>query len=178
VKASTLVPSQSEPPKSQPSSRVDDGTGDRLVRDAAAEISRQYSTFFLGNLFFGVEVLRVQEVLRFQELTPVPRAHSVIEGLINLRGQIVTAIDLRRRLGLPSRPEGQRPMNVVIRSEEGAVSLQVDRIGDVLEVDEDSFEPPPDTLKGPASELIRGAYKLQDRLLLILDTDKGIRMPA
>lgn len=138
--------------------------------------NRQYSTFFLDELFFGVEVLRVQEVLRYQDLTPVPQANSVIEGLINLRGQIVTAIDLRRRLALRPRPEGKRPMNVVIRSEDGAVSLQVDEIGDVLHVEDENFEEPPDTLKGEARKLIRGAYKLKDRLLIILDTDKTLEL--
>ena len=140
--------------------------------------SHQYATFFLDGLFFGVEVLKVQEVLRYQDLTSVPMAHPVIRGLINLRGQIVTAIDLRRRLGLRPRPEGQPPMNVVIRAADGAVSLQVDEIGDVLHVEEENFEPPPETLKGEARELILGAYKLDKRLLLILDIDKTIAVSS
>ena len=83
---------------------------------------------------------RVQEVIRGQAMTPVPLAPPMIEGLINLRGQIVSAIDLRRLLNLPCRPEGATPLNVVVRDGEGAVSLLVDEIGDVLEVDEQSFE--------------------------------------
>src|SRR4051794_39425221 len=94
----------------------------------------QFCTFYLDGSFFGVEVQHVQEVIRYQELTRVPLASPVIRGLINLRGQIVTAIDLRRRLGLADRPAGVLPMNVVVRSEEGAVSLLVDEIGDVQEV--------------------------------------------
>jgi purine-binding chemotaxis protein CheW len=135
---------------------------------------RQFCTFFIDNLFFGVEVLKVQEVIRYQEMTRVPLAPPVISGLINLRGQIVTAIDLRRRLGLREREDGQLPMNVVVRTDEGVVSLLVDEIGDVLEAAEESFERPPETLDDESRELVRGVYKLKGRLLLILDTDKAI----
>lgn len=139
--------------------------------------SKQFATFFLNGLFFGIEVLKVQEVIRYQEMTRVPLAPRMIEGLINLRGQIVTAIDLRRRLELPPRPEGQLPMNVVVRTEEGAVSLLVDEIGDVVEIADDSYERPPETLNGVARELIRGVYKLKGCLLLILDTEKTVTTP-
>jgi purine-binding chemotaxis protein CheW len=136
----------------------------------------KFCTFTLDGMLFGVEVLKVQEVIRFQEMTRVPLAPSVVRGLINLRGQIVTAIDLRRRLELHERPADQPPMNVVIRTEDEAVSLLVDEIGDVREVDEDAFERPPETLRGIARELIRGAYKLQDRLLLVLDTERAVQL--
>ncbi len=140
--------------------------------------SKQFSTFFLNGLFLGVEVLKVQEVIRYQEMTRVPLAPNMIQGLINLRGQIVTAIDLRRRLELPPRPEGQLPMNVVVRSEDSAVSLLVDEIGDVVEIQDEAYERPPETLKGVARELVTGVYKLKDRLLLILDTDRTVSLPA
>ena len=139
-------------------------------------LNLQYATFFVDELFFGIEVLKVQEVLRYQEMTSVPRAPGVIEGLINLRGEIVTAIDMRRRLGLRTRPDGKWPMNVVVRADDGAVSLLVDEIADVLQVNEKDYEPPPETLQGMARDLIRGAYKLDKRLLLILDTEKTIRV--
>lgn len=136
--------------------------------------AQQFCTFFLEGLFFGIEVEKVQEVIRYQEMTRVPLAPSVVGGLINLRGQIVTAVDMRRRLGLSERPEDQLPMNVVVRTEDGAVSLLVDEIGDVLETEEESFERPPETVQGVARELIRGVYKLKGQLLLILDTDKAL----
>ncbi len=136
--------------------------------------SKQFCTFLLNDLFFGIEVLKVQEVIRYQEMTRVPLAPATIRGLINLRGQIVTAIDLRNRLELPARSEEQLPMNVVVRSEDGAVSLLVDEIGDVVEIADDTYERPPETLKGVARELIEGVYKLKERLLLILDTEKTI----
>ncbi len=137
--------------------------------------SRQYATFVVHDLFLGVDVLKVQEVLRYQQMTPVPRADGVIEGLINLRGQIVTAFDMRRRLGLPGRPEGQTPMNVVVRNDDGAVSLLVDEIGDVIEVGGDDFEQAPETISRAAREVIEGVYKLPDRLLLVLSAEKALR---
>jgi purine-binding chemotaxis protein CheW len=137
-------------------------------------INQQFCTFFLNDLFFGVEVEKVQEVIRFQETTRVPLAPKVVGGLINLRGQIVTALDLRKRLELPERKEKDVPMNVVIRTEEGALSLLVDEIGDVVEVRQDDFEAVPDTLGGTARELIRGAFKLKGRLLLLLNTERAV----
>jgi len=137
---------------------------------------QQFCTFFLDDLFFGVEVLKVQEVLRYQEMTSVPLAPTEVSGLINLRGQIVTAIELRQRLGLPPREGDRTPMNVIVRSDDGAVSLLVDEIGDVVEVEQSIFERPPETISGRARDLILGVYKLDDRLLLILDTAKAIRL--
>ena len=116
--------------------------------------NQQFCTFFLNDLFFGIEVEKVQEVIRFQETTRVPLAPRVVGGLINLRGQIVTALDLRRRLDLPERTEQQVSMNVVIRTDDGALSLLVDEIGDVVEVEQEDFEQPPDTLSGSARELV------------------------
>src|SRR5262245_62831776 len=95
---------------------------------------RQYCTFLVAGHYFGLDVMKVQEVIRHQQMTRVPLADSVVRGLINLRGQIVTAIDLRRRLEYPDRPTDQLPVNVIVRTDEGAVSLLVDEIGDVLDV--------------------------------------------
>lgn len=139
---------------------------------------KQFSTFFVDRLFFGVEVEKVQEVIRYQEMTRVPLAPLVVQGLINLRGQIVTAMDLRRRLNLAERAATELPMNVVVRHDDGAVSLLVDEIGDVLEVDEETFEQPPDTLEDKARELIRGVYKLEGRLLHVLDAEKALNLGA
>ncbi|MDH5491662.1 MAG: chemotaxis protein CheW [Myxococcales bacterium] len=136
--------------------------------------ANQYCTFHLDGLYFGVQVEMVQEVIRYQEMTPVPLASPVVRGLINLRGQIVTALDMRRRLEMPDREDGELPMNVVLRTDEGALSLLVDEIGDVIEVDEESFESPPATLRGRARDLVRGVHKLEGELLLILDTEQAM----
>ncbi|MGA7121282.1 MAG: chemotaxis protein CheW [Polyangiaceae bacterium] len=136
--------------------------------------TQQFCTFFVADRFFGVDVTRVQEVIRYQEMTRVPLASPVISGLINLRGQIVTALDMRARLGLPERPAGRLPMNVVVRTDDGAVSLLVDEIGDVVEVAESNRESAPETLAPNARELIAAVCKLKDRLLLVLDPGKTI----
>ena len=132
-------------------------------------LEQQFCTFYLEELFFGVEVEKIQEVIRYQAMTRVPRAPQVIGGLINLRGQIVTAIDLRSRLEMPGRTSDRRPMNVVARTEDGVVSLLVDEIGDVVEVSPASFEAAPETLQGAARRMTRGVYKLEGRLLHCLD---------
>ncbi len=145
-------------------------------KPAAGQTSGQFSTFFVDQLFFGVDVLRVQEVLRAQQMTCVPQAPDVIEGLINLRGQIVTALDMRRRLSLPPRDNERTAMNVVVRTDEGAVSLLVDEIGDVVEVDSSSFERPPDNLEPAIRDLVRGIHKLKGRLLLVLDIGQTLNL--
>ncbi|MGZ4814259.1 MAG: chemotaxis protein CheW [Terriglobales bacterium] len=138
--------------------------------------SQQFCTFYLDGLYFGVEVERVQEVIRHQKTTPVPLAPKVVGGLINLRGQIVTAINLRETLELPAADQSREPMNVVVRTDDGAVSLLVDEIGDVVEVEPSEFEPPPDTLQGTAREMIVGAFKLKGRLLLRLEAERALKI--
>jgi len=137
---------------------------------------RRLCTFYLDGMLFGIDVDAVQEVLRFQTMTPVPLAPAVVAGLINLRGQIVTALDLRRRLELPERPSELLPANVVLRSSAVGASLLVDSIGEVVEVDDETFEPPPETTRGVARELILGAYKLPSELLLLLDLRKTLEI--
>jgi purine-binding chemotaxis protein CheW len=116
--------------------------------------------------------MSVQEVIKFQEMTAVPLASSMVRGLINLRGQIVTAIDMRARLGLPPLGEERQPMNVVLRTTDGVVSLLVDDIGDVLELDGRDYERPPETLGAVFREVVLGVYKLEHRLLLLLDVER------
>ena len=134
----------------------------------------QYCTFWVGGLFLGIDVLKVQEVLRPQPTTRVPLAAPTIRGLLNLRGQIVTAIDLRRKLALNDRTAAEPPMNVIIRTDEGPVSLDVDEIGDVVELHVDDRERPPDTIHDERRELVTHVYKLADRLMLVLDTEKAL----
>ncbi|MEM8734091.1 MAG: chemotaxis protein CheW [Planctomycetota bacterium] len=135
-----------------------------------------FCTFSVGDLYFGVPVTRVQEVIRHQPTTQVPLAPEVIHGLMNLRGQIVPAIDLRTRLGIEPRDDETRPINVVIRTSDEPISLLVDEIGDVVKVDILDFEPPPETLSAAQRELIEGTYKLETRLLLVLDTEEVVQV--
>ena len=137
----------------------------------------QLSTFSVNGHLFGVEVAVVQEVIRYQPMTGVPLAPAALAGLINLRGQVITAVDLRRRLGFPERAAGELAMDVIVRTSDGLVSLLVDRIGDVVEVAQEAFEEPPETLAGIARDLIRGAYKLDHALLLLLDVQGAVDLP-
>lgn len=132
---------------------------------------RQYCTFYLDGYLFGIELLKVQEVIQQLELTEVPLAPYVVRGLMNLRGQIVMGLDLRRQLELSERPAGKPAMNVVIRSSEDLISLLVDEIGDVVEVGEESFEPPPESLRGRVRSVIVGVHKLENQLMHVLDTE-------
>ncbi len=138
--------------------------------------AQQFCTFYINEMLFGIDVKRVQEVVCFHELTAVPLAPPAIRGLINLRGQIIAAIDLRQRLEIPNSKRPERPMNVIVRAADGLTSLLVDAAGDVLETGAGSFERTPDTLRGVVREFVLGVHKLKDSLLLILDIDKVIQL--
>ena len=134
---------------------------------------RQFATFTLAGATYGVDVLRVQEALRYQARTPVPLAPAGIAGLVNLRGQVVMTIDLRPRLGLAPLAADAEPMMFVVQVDGEPISLLVDEIGDVMDVEESQFETPPDTLPASLREVILGAYKLEGSLLLALDVDRA-----
>jgi purine-binding chemotaxis protein CheW len=137
---------------------------------------RQYCTFYVDGQCFGIDVLKVQEIIRYQDMTGVPLAPPAVRGLINLRGQIVTAIDLRRRLEFRERPAEQLPLNVVVQTDDGAVSLLVDEIGDVLDVPDRDIENPPETVHGAARSLLVGVHQGADRLLQILNVDEVVNL--
>lgn len=135
--------------------------------------TQQFCTFFLADQLFGISVEEVQEVIQHQEMTRVPLVPDVIRGLINLRGQIVMAVDLRRRLRILEPPPGTSLINVVVRTKEGPVSLLVDSIGDVVEVDEKTAEPPPQTLEADMRILVAGVHKLDHGLMHVLNTERA-----
>jgi purine-binding chemotaxis protein CheW len=140
---------------------------------------KQFCTFYVNDILLGIEVLAVQEVLKHQELTEVPLAPPEIQGLINLRGQIITAINLRSRMNLPPLKNDKGSMNVVTRINKEVVSFLVDSVGDVLEVEAESFEPVPSTVDAATRELMTGVYKLEGkRLLMVLDVTKAAKVPA
>jgi purine-binding chemotaxis protein CheW len=135
--------------------------------------TQQFCTFRLQGLLFGIPVEQVQEVIQHQEMTRVPLVPEVIRGLINLRGQIVMALDLRRRLQIEERPAALLPVNVVVRTQEGPISLLVDSIGDVVEADETTFEDPPQTLEADMRRFIAGVHKLDQGLMHVLKTERA-----
>ena len=137
-------------------------------------MSTRLVTFTLDGHLYGVDVDAVQEVLRTQPRTRIPLAPRTLGGLINLRGQVLSAVDMREQLGLPGRSAEQEPMVVVIRVAGEPVAMLVDSIGSVVDVEDDQFELPPDTLSGASRELLLGAYKLHDQLLLALDVERAV----
>ena len=134
--------------------------------------TRQLCTFVLENQLFGINVDCVLEVIRSLPITKVPLAPEAVSGLINLRGQIVTAVDLRRRLELLNSTQAStQRMNIIIRTPEGPLCFPIDEVGDVMTVEESLFEPVPDTMTGIARKMIDSVCKLPDRLLLVLKSD-------
>lgn len=146
--------------------------GAGLAASPGARSTVNLCTFRLHEFMIGIDVTLVQEVLNRQDATRIPLVSDVVQGLINLRGEIVTTIDLRRRLGLPLRTPDDPCMNVVIRTADGPVALAVDTIGDVIDADESLFEFPPPTLSGPHREFVTGVFKLDESLLLLIDLDR------
>ena len=134
--------------------------------------SGAYATFYVGNFFFGIPIAVGVEVTRGQEITPVPLGPKEVAGFFNLRGQIVTAINMRTRLGLPEDPNGSDSLSIFFQDQDHLFALLVDRVGDFTEVDSDTFEETPTNLDANARELIVCVHKLSDKLLLVLDTNK------
>ncbi len=141
--------------------------------------AQQICTFFINKIYFGIDVLQIQEIIRSQQITHIPLAPPDICGLINLRGQIVTIIDLQRRLEMTKTPpatinptDEPQGYKLILHTDSEIVGLLVDNIGDVLECTEENFEPPPATLKGKIRESLQATYKLEDEFLLILNTEK------
>ena len=139
------------------------------------EHNNQFCTFHLGDLFLGIDVIQVQEILRPQAMTNVPHAPGEVRGLINLRGQIVTAIDLRELLCVPPAKGKETPeeeqMNIVVRTSEGTVSFLVDAIGDVLDIPGSLRAPLPNTIPHD-STYFSSVFKLEDRLLIVLEPER------
>jgi purine-binding chemotaxis protein CheW len=139
--------------------------------------SVQYASFEVGGHCLGISVLEVQEVLREQRLTPVPLAPRAIAGLINLRGQIIPALEMRTLLQLPERLDSDGTLSVVLRTETGPVSLQVDEIGDVIEI-ATGLDAPPLNLDSRIKRLLSGVCRMKEKLLLVLDTERAVDLTA
>lgn len=136
------------------------------------ESTRQVCTFSLGDLSLGMDVRSIREVIRHHEMTRVPAASPVVRGLINLRGQVVMAIDLGLRLGLTSRRDEAEAINVIVGTDDRPMSILVDEVGDILDLGAETMEPPPETIPGEVRGLLRGIYKLPNRLLLVVDAER------
>ena len=133
--------------------------------------TQQFVTFDVEDQFFGVPVGVVQEVLLNESYTPMPFAPVGYGGLFNLRGEVIGTVDLRVRFGLPARVVSGAVINVVVLTAGEPVSLLVDKIGLVAEIDDVLFEPKPETLTGPTRDLVVGTYRTDGRLLVILNVE-------
>jgi purine-binding chemotaxis protein CheW len=153
------------------------GAGGRQMAQASAvteiaEDERSYVTLTLGGQLCGVPVAVVRDILGGQVITRIPLAPPEVAGSLNLRGRIVTAIDLRRRLNLPPAPPGELPMAVVAEQGTELYALLVDQVQEVLSLPTDRFEPNPATLPPPWSEHSSGVHRLEGRLLVVLDVQR------
>ena len=132
----------------------------------------QLVTFSIGEEEFGVNILKVQEIIRTMEIAKVPRAPEFVEGVINLRGKVIPIIDLRRRFGLAPKAHDKNTRIIVIEINNIIVGFVVDAVSEVLRRPASTVEPPPPVVAGVDSDYISGVGKLQDRLLIMLDLDK------
>lgn len=140
--------------------------------ELAAPETQDYVTMFIEGQLFGIPVLTVQDVLGPQKITRIPLAPREVAGSLNLRGRIVTAIDVRLRLGLSNRSEDNRGMSVVVDQSGELYSLMVDQVGEVLSLPAAKFERNPPTLDLMWREFSAGIYRLEDKLLVVLDVAK------
>ncbi|HZH28275.1 MAG TPA: chemotaxis protein CheW [Azospirillaceae bacterium] len=139
---------------------------------ASADVTADYVTVLIGDQLLGLPVLRVQDILGPQQITRVPLAPPEVLGSLNLRGRIVTAIDVRCRLGLPPRDDGKPSMSVVVEHHGDLYSLQVDQVGEVMTLKATDYEANPSTMELTWREVSNGIYRLQDRLLVVVDVDR------
>jgi len=143
-----------------------------VVETAEVRGTSECLTFYVGEQIFGILVARVQDVLADYSISPIPLAPAEVLGSLNLRGRIVTAIDVRRRLRLPAPEEQLRQMSIVTFHGDDLYSFIVDRVGDVIALDPRTFEANPPTMKAHLQELSHGVFRLKDSLLILLDVDK------
>ncbi|MCB9979209.1 MAG: chemotaxis protein CheW [Rhodospirillales bacterium] len=140
---------------------------------ASSDQCSDYLTIIISGQMFGIPVLQIQDVLGPQKVTKIPLAPPEVAGSLNLRGRIVTAIDVRRRLGLgPAEAGKNRNMSVVVEHEDELYSLVIDRVGDVLTLQTKNFESNPPTLDPAWRNVSVGVYRLEKELLIVLDVSR------
>jgi purine-binding chemotaxis protein CheW len=132
----------------------------------------ELATFYVGDMLMGIDIRQIQEIGRQVESTGVPHAPTHVRGVVNLRGEVVTVIDLRTVLELPSSSVTQQTRNVIVNSKGERVGLLVDRVADVVIVATSEIEPPPANLAGVDGRFFTGVFKLENELLIILDVEE------
>ncbi len=136
----------------------------------------ELSTFLVGDALCGMDILTIQEINKLIDMTSVPQAPSYVLGILNLRGQIITSIDLGKKLGLGETDMSEDPRNIIVNSKGEHIGLMVRKISDVVQADKDKFEPPPSNMGGIQGEFFTGVYKTESKLIGILDVEKVLMM--
>ena len=144
--------------------------------DKKTDKSIEMATFYLGEALCGMDILKVQEINKMLEMTNVPQAPDYIKGILNLRGQIVTVIDLGKKLGLSVTNLSHDTRNIIVNSKGEHIGLLVKKISDVVQANTDKFEPPPANMGGIQGEFFTGVYKTDNKLIGILDVEKVLRL--
>ncbi|NOX18822.1 MAG: purine-binding chemotaxis protein CheW [Chlorobi bacterium] len=132
----------------------------------------QLVSFKLGKEEFGVDILKVQEINRMLEITEMPNAPEFVEGIVNLRGRIITVVDLKKRLRLPIKPHDNTTRIIVVELHGKTVGFIVDEVSEVLRIESSITEPPPEMVAGIDADYITSVAKLENRLLILLDLNK------
>jgi purine-binding chemotaxis protein CheW len=136
--------------------------------------THEYATFYLGDMLLGIDILRMREINRQLEVTSVPHAPDYVSGVVNLRGDVVTILDLRQILGLEPREITPQSRNIIVNTSSEQIGLLVDRIADVISAQSDEIDPPPANLHGVDGKYFAGIYKKEAELLVILDIERVV----
>jgi purine-binding chemotaxis protein CheW len=147
---------------------------DTIERSVKSAGEMEFVTFYVGNLLIGVDIQHVEEINRQVDVTPVPHAPPQVRGVINLRGEVVTVVDLRKVLDMGQTEVNQYSRTVVVNSGSEEIGLLVDRVADVMLARTDQIDPPPANVGGIAGQFFKGIYKLEKTLLIVLDVDAAI----
>jgi purine-binding chemotaxis protein CheW len=144
--------------------------------DIDNEHLESFVTFYIKGQMFGIPVLQVQDILTPDKIASVPLAPPEVKGSINLRGRIVTVVDVRVRLGLGKQEDGNESMGVTVEQQSELYTLLVDKVGDVISLDKESYEGNPSTLDALWREFASGVYRLDDNLMVVLDVGRLLDM--
>lgn len=136
----------------------------------------ELATFYIGDSICGIDILNIQEINRHLEVTKVPQSPDYVLGVLNLRGRIVTVIDLGKKLGLTPIEKSRANRNIIVESKDEFIGLFVDRIGDVLVAESDRIEAPPANIGGVQGRFFKGVYKTTSKLIGVLDTEEVLKV--
>ena len=146
-----------------------------VIENKIMNSSLELSTFYVGDALYGMDILRVQEINRLMDFTKVPQSPEYVMGIMNLRGQIVTVIDLSKKLGLSKTELKDESRNIIVNDQGEYIGLLVDRISDVVRTDTDKIEPPPSNMGGVQGKFLQGVFKMDKNLIGILNVEELLK---